>query len=211
MKEVNKIYKIYQGFFGDKLPKEITTERREKCNTCPFNSKNAEELNTFEEIRNSMTGNFCTICKCQIKEKTQSPHEECALYMINREKKWFRIKLETMEKETLNVTQVGKNIFDLTLDKDEFTLNLGKVRENSQTVANLMFDTDVPIEWVNTVVSCGCVATETKSFDGKIVIDTFINLNSVGYGSGVKTLELIYKVNGVQKKQTIKFKFFRTV
>ena len=131
--------------------------------------------------------------------------------MINQEKKWFRIKLETMEKETLNVTQVGKNIFDLTLDKDEFILNLGKVRENSQTVANLMFDTDGPIEWVNTVVSCGCVATETKSFDGKIVIDTFINLNAVGYGSGVKTLELIYKVNGVQKKQTIKFKFFRTI
>jgi len=31
LKEVNKVYKIYQGFFGDKLPKEITTERRENA------------------------------------------------------------------------------------------------------------------------------------------------------------------------------------
>ena len=116
-----------------------------------------------------------------------------------------------MEKESLNLTQVGKNIFDLTLTDNEFVLNLGKVRENSQTVANLMFDTGVPIEWINTSVSCGCVATETKSFDGKIVIDTFINLNAVGYGSGVKTLELFYKVNGEQKKQIVKFKFFRTI
>lgn len=208
MKEIGKVRKIYEGFFGDTLPEEIIEERRKICDGCPYNSKNVN-TSKLVELRNTLTGAYCTLCKCQIKEKTQSPHEECAAYMAGEEKKWFRVKMETMEKENLNLIQTGSKLFDLTTEGDKFVLNLGKIRVNEDTEGEIYLEGSTPLKLNNVTVSCGCVSTSSSVNGEGITINFRINVNSVGYGSGAKTITVYYEENGENREQVIRLKYFR--
>lgn len=209
MKEVGKLYKIYQGFFVDELPEEESKARKEICAKCPFNSVNADKLSLMDSIRNNFTAPFCTLCKCQIKEKTESPLEECALYMIGEDKKWFKIKIETMEKETLNLIQVGDIKYDIQLVNDYFVVDFGKVSSSNPAEIELLFETKqgLKLNYESIHVTCGCTASKVEVInDTSIKVKLKVNIKEVGYGAGMKSVELKYN-NSVQK---IKLKFYRT-
>lgn len=212
MREVGKLYKIYKGFFGDELPEKETKERREICAVCPFNSVNAEKLSLVGEIRSNLTGPYCTLCKCQIKEKTSSPLEECAMYMIGEEKKWFKIKIETMENNSLNLIQIGTTKFDIGLDGDDFVLNLGKVTTSSPSEMELLFEAKAGMELSPTELktSCGCTSSKIEKVnDSTFKASLKVDISSVGYGSQLKHATLKYKLNGKPFTQKIKIKLFR--
>lgn len=211
MKEVGKLNKIYKGFFGDKLPEEISSTRRRECALCPFNSVNAEKLSLIEGIRNSFTSPFCTLCKCQIEEKTGSALEECAMYMIGEEKKWFKIKIETMEKEDFNLIQTGETQYDISIEDESFVIDLGKVESSTNAVVEFTLENEVESTLSQLVATCGCTRSKAEQ-DGTNKINVAIRLDvpSVGYGSGRKTLFLHYLQGGVKKSVTIVLKFYRT-
>lgn len=213
MKEVSKIKKIYEGFFGEEVPESVAKERRSKCAVCPFNSVNAEKLSLINNIRNTFTAPFCTLCSCQIHEKTGSPLEECAMYMIEEDKKWFKIKIETMGKEDLNLIQVGENTYDIQLSEGAFLIALGEVKAGEDTTMELVFETegDNIIQVGGVKTSCGCTSSKHEPIDEKKFKVIFrIDINKVGMGSGAKSAEISYDLNGKPKKQKIKFKYFRT-
>lgn len=210
MKEVGKINKIYKGFFGDVLPDEIAESRRKICSTCEFNSVNAEKLSLTDSIRNSFTSPFCTLCKCQIHEKTGSALEECAMYMIGEEKKWFKIKIETMEKQDLNLTHIGGIAADIQLENDTFVVDYGKVTPLNDTSIELLFESEEALTLIKMEVTCGCTSESTTQISDKAIQTKLkVDISKVGLGAGYKTVYLNYSQDSVKKRQAIKFKFFR--
>ena len=77
MKEIGKINKIFKGFFPDETVSEtVKEERRDLCGACEYNSANTptDKLSSVDYLRGKVSkAPFCTLCKCQIFEKTQSP------------------------------------------------------------------------------------------------------------------------------------------
>lgn len=210
MKEVGKVTKVFKGFFGEELPEEISEKRRKICSTCPFNSVNADKLSLIDGIRNKFTPPFCTLCKCQIHEKTGSPLEECAMYLIGEDKKWFKIKIETMGKEELNLSQVGDNVYDIQLENDYFLINLGKVKATDDTTMDLVFESDEEIELIKMELTCGCTQSKTIQIDdNSISVVMRVDIKQVQFGIGAKVVYLHYKQRGVTKKQKIRIKFNR--
>ena len=211
MKEVGKLNKIYKGFFGDKLPEELSSPRRKECSVCPFNSANAEKLSLIEGIRNSFTSPFCTLCKCQIEEKTGSALEECAMYMIGEEKKWFKIKIETMEKEDFNLIQTGNKQYDISIEDEGFVIDLGKVDSLTGAEVEFTLESQVASTLNKLVATCGCTSSKAgQDGDNKINVTIRLDVPSVGYGAGRKTLFVHYLQGRVEKVLTLTLKFYRT-
>lgn len=212
MKEVNKLKKIYQGFFGEEVSEEISSERRSKCNSCEFNSVNAEKLSLINNIRNTFTPPFCTLCSCQIEEKTGSPLEECAMYMIGEEKKWYKIKIETMENENLNLIQIGENKYDISIVDDNFVIDLKKVEVNKNPVIEVLFQLNEGKKMSNVSfgTSCGCTTATNEPVDERTVKSIIkINVGSLNYGAGSKTVIVSYMFEGKAKTQKVKLKYYR--
>lgn len=212
MKEVNKINKIYQGFFGEKLPEDITESRRSKCATCQFNSTNNDTMSLIGNIRNSFTGPFCTLCDCQIEEKTSSSLEECALGMIGEDKKWFKIKIETMSKSDLNMIQNGETHYDIALEDSIFVVNFSEINNSSVVETELIFENNShPITLKKTLVSCGCTLTNSSQLDmNRIAVRVKLDPTKVSLGSGAKSFTIEYEQQGVKKSQKVKLKYFKT-
>lgn len=212
MKEVSKLKKIYTGFFGENVPEDIAKDRRAACAVCPYNSINAEKLSLIGSVRNKLAAPFCTLCSCQIHEKTSSALEECAMYMIGEEKKWYKIKIETMENTSLNLIQTGENKYDIQIVEDDFVVNVGKVDPQVDVYSELLFQIDKgnTISFVNTEVPCGCTSSKTTQVDGQNIESRVrIDVAKIGMGAQTKTITLNYKMNGESKSQKVKFKMFR--
>ena len=212
MKEVNKLKKIYEGFFGEDVSEEIAQERRAICSTCPYNSVNAEKLSLIGTVRNKLAAPFCTLCSCQIHEKTSSPLEECAMYMIGEEKKWFKIKIETMEDTSLNLIQVGDNKYDISISGDEFIVNVGKVDPTVDVYSELLFQVsgENKISFIKMDVPCGCTSSKTTTVDDQTIQSRVrIDVNKIGLGAQTKSIVLYYNINGEVKSQKVRFKMFR--
>lgn len=214
MKEVSKLTKIYTGFFGEDAPEQIIKERREECSNCPFNSKNANELSLLDGIRANLTSPFCTLCGCQIYEKTSSPLEECAMYMIDKPKKWSKIKIETMEKEALNLIKIpGNKDYEISLKEGNFIFTLGEVKAGEDVSLEALFQgkEDNKVEFQTMKVACGCTSSKSETLDDRTIKSSFkINIGKTNMGANSKTATIYYKINGKPKSDTLKFKFFRT-
>lgn len=211
MKEVGKITKIVKGFFGDTVPEEVAEERRRLCRTCDFNSVNSQYLSIQSSIRNSFTGPFCTLCECQIHEKTGSPLEECAMYMIGEKKRWFKLKIETMGRD-LDLINVGGTKADMKIEDNAFVIDFGEVHPLSDASIELLFSSKYNITFEKIVLTCGCTSSKAEQLDqNHIEVKLKLDVEKVGMGAGSKTLYLNYLDDGVSKSQQIKLKFHRTV
>lgn len=212
MKEIGKLKKIYEGFFGEKLPEEIIEKRREQCKNCEFNSTNTKNLTGIDSLRKDFVKEpFCVLCKCQIKEKTQSPLEECALHLINEPKKWFKIKIETMENKNLDLVQIGTEKYDIGLDEESFVVKLGNVKNSSEPEGTFIFEAKEgrKLELEKFYQSCGCLSVKSKQVDNKIEVSFKLDVSLVSFGAGSKILTLLYFLDGVKRIQKLHIKYFR--
>lgn len=212
MKEVSKVEKIYKGFFGEELPEAEAEVRRKICAGCEYNSKNAKDMSLANKIRSKVMPPFCTLCDCQIHEKTGSALEECAAYMNNEPKKWFKIKIETMEKEDLNLTQLGDTKYDIQIEGNSFVVDLGLANTGETPEVELLFEgsAESVIDYNELKVSCGCVSAKGSSVrSNAFQVNARVNIKQVGYGAGVKTITLYYTQNAAPRKLEVKLKYFR--
>jgi hypothetical protein len=206
MREINKAKKIFKGFFPDEtVSEEVKKERRDICGGCEYNSANtpSDKLSPIDYLRHKITGPpFCTLCKCQLHEKTQSPFEECAAYMANEPKKWFKTRLETMGNENINITNVSDLKVDLQLVNDKFVIDYGAVDNSSPTDLELLVDTNSTDKFKLHSVNptCGCSVTKYHTIDNRGTINVRMNLAQLGLGKFSKEVNIEYVIGNIPYK-----------
>lgn len=208
MKEIGKINKIFKGFFPDETVSEIVKEkRRSLCGSCEYNSANTpkDKLSSIDYLREKVSPPFCTLCKCQIFEKTQSPFEECAAYMADEPKKWFKTRIETMAKEDINITNLSDIEVDLVLGDNKFTIDYGVLNVKSETEIELLVDTNSPKEFkLHSVhARCGCTVTKFDTKNNTANIHLKLNMNEIPAGRFNKIVDIQYFIEKTPKKTTI--------
>jgi hypothetical protein len=214
MKEINKARKIFKGFFPDEtVSDKVMEERRSLCGACEYNSVNtpSEKLSPIDYLRSNVTSAFCTLCKCQIKEKTQSPFEECAAYMAGKEKKWFKTRLETMKNEDLNITNVSDVKVDLSLVGNKFVVDYGVLHFGDNTELELLLDINSPDNFkIHSVQpSCGCTVTKYHTIENRGTIYFRLDLGAVAIGKFSKEVSVEYVVGNQPHTVVISLTGFR--
>ena len=157
-------------------------------------------------MRSKITGPpFCTLCKCQILEKTQSPLEECAAYMANEPKKWFKTRLETMGNNDLNITNVSDLKVDLQLENGKYKINYGQLDMKSPTELELLLDINNSSTFkIHSVhPSCGCTATKFTTINNQGIINLRLDLGFIGQGAFSKSVDIEYLINSIPHRATI--------
>ena len=214
MEEIGKIKKIYKGFFPDEVVSEKRMAfRREQCAGCIYNSKNAveEDLSGVDTNRKKVfNSNFCTLCKCQIIEKTQSPHEECAAYYVDEPKKWFKTRVEVENRNAFNITNLTDNEIDLRIEGPNFTVDYGSIYDDADTNVELLLDSEATtFKVVEIHPTCGCTAAKIEESESGVVLKFRVNLLDIAFGKFVKGIHVEYTVAGKPYKKTIFIKGFK--
>ena len=115
-----------------------------------------------------------------------------------------------MERTDLNLTQIGSVVRDVELRGDVFNIFFGKIQKVEDTILEIALSVDKgDLKWIDTSVSCGCVSTKTVVDGDKIIVNSKINVNVLGYGQGAKDITIHYTVDGKKKQQVIRLKYFR--
>lgn len=198
MKEINKARKIFKGFFPDEtVSDKVKEQRRALCGACEYNSANtpSEKLSPIDYLRDKITGPpFCTLCKCQIFEKTQSPFEECAAYMVDQPKKWFKTRLETMGNENLNITNVSDVEVDLSLVNNKYVVDYGLLVMGDDTEIELLVDTNSGGNFKLHSVhpDCGCSITKFHTIENRGTIFIRLSLGAIAAGKFSKNVNVEY-------------------
>lgn len=209
MKEINKLKKIYKGFFPDETVSDTVKEkRRALCGACEYNSANtpSDKLSPIDYLRDKITGPpFCTLCKCQIHEKTQSPFEECAAYMADEPKKWLKTRLETMEKNNINITNLSNVEVDLTLQNEKFVVDYGVLTRNDETDIELLIDTntDEKFKLHSVTPYCGCSVTKFENKDNKGYVFARMNMGMINPGKFSKQIDVEYILGNLPHKAVL--------
>ena len=213
MKDIGKLRKIYEGFFGEGVIDEVANMRREICKVCPYNSENDKSMCTFDKFRKTFTAPFCTICKCQIFEKTRSPHEKCAMYQLEGGvSKWNRIKFETMDKNDLNFININpKKDYDISLINNKFVIDYGMV-QSAETVEVdffLEYKGDLSFTLVDVVRSCGCQVIDYEFKENGINVHLEISTSDAIQGFNYKDIDIVYRLGDEQKVQGVSVKYYK--
>lgn len=154
--------KTAKGIDGSEdIPQKELDHRRESCNACPYNSKNTErsKKGLFSKFREGTLGDFCSICGCNIKEKTMSPNEECALVDKGRKPLWNRMVVLT-DGETADLLNLTPGLINIDSDSNNYIVYVDTI------VTELTFRfglrTKEPISVLQYVRStCPCVKVNT--------------------------------------------------
>lgn len=215
MKEVNKLKKIYKGFFPDETVSEQRLSfRREACYSCPYMSANVDQskLSTIDAIRTKAINQpFCTLCKCQIAEKTQSPYEECAAYKANEPIKWFKTRLEMSKDHELNLTNLSETEVNLYLDDGNYVVDYGEVTVEDSTELDFKLDVNSKEEFKVVTVNptCGCTATKFNNEDGTSILSFKIDIEDFTGGVFKRAISVEYTVGGKPYKNLLILKGFK--
>jgi len=105
------------------VPEKELDNRRLSCDGCPYNSKNVpdDKKSLYNTARNTTLGTFCTICNCNIKEKTLSPNEQCALVEKGRKPLWNRLAVLT-EGKTVDLINLSPDKINIDADKNNYLI-----------------------------------------------------------------------------------------
>ena len=213
MKNKSKLKTIIKAFSGYKdVSDEVHTRRLEICLNCPFNSKNVElsQLNLLSRIRASITPEktFCTLCGCQVFEKTAQATEQCAKYLIGEEPLWNKLKIETNNSDMLNLVNLSpdKVTVDLIDNTDKFEVTYNKkLVLNSDSEIKLSIENDNPFEIEYVRSQCSCTTTTPKKInETSYELESSLNLNNLNYGNFSKEIYIGYKIDNKKYKTTIK-------
>lgn len=204
--------KSFQGIDGhEDIPEKELEKRREACRNCPYNIKNTpeEKRTLLEKVRDGVKlGDFCTICGCQIKEKTMSPTEGCALEERGRKPLWNRIKVETSGK-TENLINLDPDKINIDANQTEYVIYADMVSSdmhfNFGVESKKLIDR---IDYVRTTCTCFDIVSYELSESLK-VIKILIKIKYGHLPSGIfdKWVYVGYKdEGGNSRKMSIKIK-----
>lgn len=210
MKKKNKLKVIKDAFLEDSpLSEEILEFRRKACATCPYNSKNVKDKSLMQGIRDSVTGGsaYCTICKCEIEQKTKAPTEYCALKSIGKEPLWNAMLVETDNVSDLNLINGSPELINVDLDESGtfFVLDFGEIdrskyainQNTKQRRFNPTFKFGLTSEKIisiyNVNVSCGCVKPTYVKEGNLYNFTSSLNIDLSGLNTFSKTITVFYK------------------
>lgn len=208
MKKVGKIKTIYRAFFNPKgIDKEEWQKRMEICDTCIFNSKNAE-LTGFSSLRAKLIEKpFCTQCGCQIYEKTSSETEACGLESQKQYPKWNRILVETTNRRDMNLVNKTIDFANVTLDNGDFVIDVGEVnRRNTKTIlVGLLSDTAEQGFKINRVASsCSACLKAKAQRVSEAEYNLYLDVNWARLSGHFYKYALIeYEINGENHKAKV--------
>lgn len=215
MEKVNKLTTITRAFTQEStIDEKILENRREICFGCEFNSINVpqEKLTFIDKARKKTLGEnnpFCTACGCQIKEKTAQETEECGAVSKGIPAKWFRVKLETVDKLDLNFINKSVDLVNLDLDKRGryYGIYFGNTSNTVKLVKILIeskIGTTFDIDYINP--SCNsCTEVEFKKInDNTYEVDIELNLPIINANSFTKNIYFAYNINKETKRGVIK-------
>lgn len=208
MEKISKTRVILRAFSGqNQLPEDITEKRREACKTCPFNSANIDEKSLLEKWREKVLGEpFCTLCGCNVKEKTTQPTEYCALRDNGQNPLWNSIILETKSSRDINVLNHNPELLSLDYDPKiaavilDFGIVSRKDYKNSQFDHDFAFsmicDSFPIIEIVEIDKSCGCTTPKHSAMpDNEFKIEVGLQFDLIGAKDFSKSLTIKYLQN----------------
>lgn len=215
MKKLNKAEIIRRAFFSKmKMDVEEVERRRSICETCPFNSKHVSSKNMsfINKARKKTLKNepFCTVCNCQIKEKTASPLDECGLVEKGETPKWNRIILETTDKKEISIVNKSPKIInlDITKDGDFFQVDFGEVHKLSDGNFELELTVKEGVELDVVFANPSCKSCTTAEFIkqgvDKTTLKVKVDFSKLLIGNLQKYIYLNYDVNGKNINNTLK-------
>ena len=214
MKEISKLKKIYKGFFPDEtVSEERKTRRRDACNSCEYNSKNVtkEKLGAVDFARSMITNDFCTLCKCQIFEKTQSPYEECAMYILDADLKWNKTRIENMD-DSMNITNLSETEVGISGENNIYTIDYGVIDSTSVTEVELLVDSKSSESFSIKSVSptCGCAISKfSDTSDNKGTISLRLDLSMINSDRFVKEVPVVYHLGTKPIRETLRLTGFK--
>ncbi len=186
---LDKLIGIYAAFFlGADIPRGVHSYRIDKCLSCNYLSTRASSLNWRDRLRKILfSPPFCTLCKCQIYEKTSQGREECALRKYKNEfPLWGRIYVKFNSKKKMNLTNLSGKQVQLNYDTDnaEYTVSLERISSEDKSYSFLLqldFEAKDFKALKHLKNSCGsCIATKLVGIDGrKITTQTFVKNQGV--------------------------------
>jgi hypothetical protein len=188
MKKISKAKVILRAFTEEStLNSEIIDFRRDKCATCPFNSSNSDDLKVLQQLREKLGKPFCTLCGCNIAEKTTQPTEYCAKRDSGEHPEWNSISVETSASTDLNIENLAhdKTSVDLSDSANHFIVDFGVLNKShypsGEFVGNfkiLLSCEKYPIQSiVSTHAGCSCTTPSFhKVSEGKFEISGSVNI-----------------------------------
>lgn len=208
---VGRVRTIYRAFFKkSKINKDTLEHRREMCRRCPFNSDNSSttSLGWFKALRKRfMVKPFCTMCGCFIKEKTASMTEACALEDQGMDPMWYRVFLETLNKNNMNLVNKSEKLVNPRITEDgTIILDYGKIKRSALADIDVSLEVGEGLDLKITNCSYGCSAcmrvTYHKTDINKYNAHIWINWERIQYKFR-KPIVVTYKVNKKEYKQAI--------
>lgn len=202
--KIDKAKTILKAFTGNvDVPEPYLQQRRDKCEDCAFNSKNVpkDALDEIDKLRVSLIKSpFCTLCKCQIQEKTTQASEACGAENTKHKLNWSRMKLKT---KLYTVENKSPNTVNIQPNGDSFKIELLEAVENKEVKFTMQLSKVAAGVEVGTAFA-GCGACTHASFDSiRKEINITIKGSALSGESFSKNVYLSYKYKGKQTKQTI--------
>lgn len=215
MEKVNKLKTIARAFTQEStIDEKILENRRQICFGCEFNSENVspDKLTFIDKARKKTLGEnnpFCTACGCQINQKTTQETEQCGATEKGLPAKWFRVKLETVDKLDLNF--INKSVDEVNLDLDikgryygiyfgETTNTVKLIRILIQSKSGIKFDIDYIKPACNSCTEVNYSKLDSNTYQ----VDIELNLPIIDANSFTKNIYFSYNVDTISKKGIIK-------
>lgn len=208
MKKVSKAKVIFRAFTSEgDLKEEVLNERRSACAECPFSSDNKVDLGVLERVRKATFSEpFCTICGCQIHEKTSQGVEVCP----DSPKRWKNVYVDFSDEQFDIVNLSYKNVFiDVNDNDDELIFNIDPVTKGSELTISFIVESveQKRVEIPALIASCSACTTITQErlSDYEVKVDVSFETSKISLGETMKTASFIFGVDGNQTKGKMKF------
>ena len=197
MKQENKVKRIFQAFTEESdLSDDIVKQRREICNGCIFNSRNAdEETMSLMQRQKKRLGDFCLKCGCFTHKKTSRASEACGMEDVGLKPLWNRVLLKTVDDTDLDIKNLSPDICNLKISdlKENYELDFYTFEKIDQPILIEILDKD--LETIKLSPYCDCVTVSKKSEDD-LIYEIIVDTSKFERGGNViKTIEIKYTKN----------------
>lgn len=211
MKQQNKLITILKAFTGKvDVTEEQWKERLTECTGCEYLSTNTPDknLSLVEKVRKNgfPYKPFCTLCGCNVDEKTSQATEECAAGKKGEPLRWNRLRLEPTEATKFNILNKSPQYVNLgfTNNKKGYQIDFGEVERSFEEKISfdIYVDKAKKIDIHTFKPSCGsCTsATHKRISDDAYACEMVLKIANVGKGNSfVKAININYSIDDSDK------------
>ena len=198
MKKQSKVKTVLKAKFSNNTPiEDWHLERLDKCNACPFNTKNKEELDTSDlaMISLNLGKDTCSLCGCAVEDKTAVKGEACAKENTPSigAPEWNRIEIKTSSSDKIDILNSDSE-YNIDLISGNVNVFLGDIEKSTDYKFSLTLSPkkDYKVKDVKVEAGCSCTTTDILEEEGGTKI-------SINYKSGKS-------IGKVVKNSTVKYK-----